>query len=206
VTTLSAYLRAVANRNSVCEQFNKGEDPEMKNLTLVLAFLLAASDATTVLAQNPKYPPLSEYMMTPEAEISLARSAAPDSVSAHATVKILAASGYKIAAQGDNGFVCLVMRAWSAPTYTPAQFRDLVYDAGVRAPICFNPPAAKEVLPYYELRSKLGMEGKTPDQIRESVEAPIPGANFRGGMKSRSRICGQRIRTWVLVLVIGIRT
>ena len=76
----------------------------MKNLTLVLAFLLAASDAATVLAQNPKYPPLSEYMMTPQAEISLARSAAPDSVSAHATVKILAASGYKVAAQGDNGF------------------------------------------------------------------------------------------------------
>jgi hypothetical protein len=48
---------------------------------------------------------------------------------------------------------------------------DLVYDAGVRAPICFNPPAAKEELPYYELRSKLGMEGKTPDQIRESVQA-----------------------------------
>jgi hypothetical protein len=143
----------------------------MKNLTLVLAFLLGASDAATVLAQNPKYPPLSEYMMTPEAEISLARSAAPESVSARATVKILTASGYRVAAQGDNGFVCLVMRAWSAPTYTPAQFRDLVYDAGVRAPICFNPPAAKEVLPYYELRSKLGMEGKTPDQIRESVEA-----------------------------------
>jgi hypothetical protein len=29
----------------------------------------------------------------------------------------------------------MVMRAWSAPTYTPAQFRELVYDAKVRAPI-----------------------------------------------------------------------
>jgi hypothetical protein len=27
------------------------------------------------------------------------------------------------------------------------------------------------VLPYYELRSKLGMEGKTPDQIVEGVQA-----------------------------------
>src|SRR4029077_2597707 len=142
----------------------------MRNLTVVLAFLLAALDAA-VLAQNPKYPPISEYMMTPEAEIGLARSAAPESVSAHATVKILTTSGYRVAAQGDNGFTCLVMRGWSAPTYTPAQFRDLVYDAAVRAPICFNPPAAKEVLPYYELRSKLGMEGKTPDQISESVQA-----------------------------------
>jgi hypothetical protein len=155
----------------------------MRNLTVVLAFLLAALDAA-VLAQNPKYPPISEYMMTPEAEIGLARSAAPESVSAHATVKILTNSGYKVAAQGDNGFTCLVMRGWSAPTYTPAQFRDLVYDAAVRAPICFNPPAAKEVLPYYELRSKLGMEGKTPDQISESVQA----AYARGQLPRRDEV------------------
>jgi len=155
----------------------------MKNLTVVLAFLLAALDAA-VLAQNPKYPPINEYMMTPEAEIGLARSAAPESVSAHATVKILTTSGYKVAAQGDNGFTCLVMRGWSAPTYTPAQFRDLVYDATVRAPICFNPPAAKEVLPYYELRSKLGMEGKTPDQISESVQA----AYARGQLPRRDEV------------------
>jgi hypothetical protein len=155
----------------------------MRNLTVVLAFLLAALDAA-VLAHNPKYPPISEYMMTPEAEIGLARSAAPESVSAHATVKILTNSGYKVAAQGDNGFTCLVMRGWSAPTYTPAQFRDLVYDAAVRAPICFNPPAAKEVLPYYELRSKLGMEGKTPDQISESVQA----AYARGQLPRRDEV------------------
>ena len=155
----------------------------MRNLTVVLAFLLAALDAA-VLAQNPKYPPISEYMMTPEAEIGLARSAAPESVSAHATVKILTTSGYRVAAQGDNGFTCLVMRGWSAPTYTPAQFRDLVYDAAVRAPICFNPPAAKEVLPYYELRSKLGMEGKTPDQISESVQA----AYARGQLPRRDEV------------------
>ncbi len=156
----------------------------MRNLTVVLAFLLAALDASTMQAQNPKYPPLSEYMMTAEAEVALARSAAPENVSAHATVKILTASGYKVAAQGDNGFICLVMRGWSAPTYTPAQFRDLVYDAGVRAPICFNPPAARQVLQYYELRSKLGMEGKTPDQISESVQA----AYARGQLPRRDEI------------------
>jgi len=115
----------------------------MKNLTVVLAFLLAALDASTMQAQNPKYSPLSEYMMTAEAEVALARSAAPENVSAHATVKVLTASGYKVAAQGDNGFICLVMRGWSAPTYSPAQFRELVYDAGVRAPICFNPPSSQ---------------------------------------------------------------
>jgi hypothetical protein len=65
----------------------------------------------------------------------------------------------------------MVMRGWSAPTYTPAQFRNLVYDANVRAPICFDPVASLTVMPYYEMRSKLGMEGKTPDQIAEGIQS-----------------------------------
>ena len=73
--------------------------------------------------------------------------------------------------EGENGFVCLVMRGWSAPTYTPAQFRDLVYEPTVRAPICFDPIAAETVLPYYALRTQLGMAGKTPDQIAAGVES-----------------------------------
>jgi len=127
--------------------------------------------AASVRAQSPKYSPLSEYMMTPEAEIAMARSAAPENVSAHATVKVLTAAGYKVAAQGDNGFVCIVMRGWAAPTFTPAPFRDLVYYAKLRAPICFNPVASRTVLLLQELRTKLGMEGKTPDQIAEGVQA-----------------------------------
>ncbi len=143
----------------------------MKKLTVGLVFLLATLDAAPMLAQGSKYPPLSEYMMAPEAEIALAKSAAPENVSAHATVKILTASGYKVAAQGDNGFVCMVMRGFSAPTYTPAQFREIVYDPTIRAPICFTAPAARMVMPYYELRTKLALEGKGPDQIAESVQA-----------------------------------
>jgi hypothetical protein len=136
-----------------------------------LALLLVSMQVASVRGQSANYPPLSEYMMTPEAEIALARSAAPENVSAHATVKILTASGYKVAAQGDNGFVCMVMRGFSAPTYTPAQFREIVYDPTIRAPICFTAPAARIVMPYYELRTKLAMEGKGPDQIAESVQA-----------------------------------
>src|SRR5262245_58162299 len=141
----------------------------MKKLTILLASLLAGVFASH--ATEPKYPPLSEYMMAPEAEVALARSAAPEGISGRATVKILTASGYNAAVQGDNGFVCLVMRGWSAPTYTPAKFRDFVYYAKLRAPICFNPVAARTVLAYQELRAKLAMEGKGPDQIAEGVQA-----------------------------------
>src|SRR2546430_6754087 len=38
-----------------------------------------------------------------------------------------------------RSFTCLVMRGWTAPTYTPAQFRGFTYDATIRAPICFDP-------------------------------------------------------------------
>jgi len=118
-----------------------------------------------------QYPPLREYMMPRDAEIALAKSAAPANISDHATVRVLTASGYEVVHQGNNGFVCMVMRGWAAPTYTPTQFRNLVYDATVRAPICFDPAASRTVMPYYELRSKLGMDGKTSDQIAESVQA-----------------------------------
>lgn len=122
-------------------------------------------------AAAAQYPALSEYQMTRDDEIALAKSAAPANVSNRATIKVLTPSGYQVAREGDNGFVCMVLRGWAAPTYTPAQFRNLVYDATLRAPICFDPAASRTVLPYYELRSKLGMQGKTPDQIAEAIQA-----------------------------------
>jgi hypothetical protein len=119
--------------------------------------------------QSP--PPLRDFMMPRDAEIGLARSAAPANISGRATIKALTPSGYQVVHEGDNGFVCVVMRGWTAPTYTPAQLRGLVYDPSIHAPICFNPEAARTVLPYYELRSQLGMEGKSPDQIAAGVQA-----------------------------------
>jgi hypothetical protein len=137
-----------------------------------VAVMLAFVAVTAGRAQDAAvYPPLSAYLMPRGEEIALARSAAPSNVSGPASVKILTESGYQVASAGQNGFVCLVMRGWSAPTYTPAPFRDLVYDPSVRAPICFDPRASRAVLPYYELRSRLGMEGKSPDQIAEGVQA-----------------------------------
>lgn len=133
--------------------------------------LLMSLGASALGAQSGSYPPLSQYLMARDAEIALARSAAPAGISARATIKILTSSGFQVASQGDNGAVCLVMRGFSAPSYTPAQFRDLVYDPTVRAPICFTAPAAKMALPYYELRTRLAMVGKGPDQIARGVEA-----------------------------------
>ena len=97
---------------------------------------------------------------------------------------MLTKSGYEVAQKGDNGFVCMVMRGFMAPTYTPSQFRNLVYDPALRAPMCFALQAAREVLPFYELRTKLAMQGKNPDEIAEGVQA----AYARGELPQRTGV------------------
>src|ERR1700716_682676 len=118
-----------------------------------LALLLIALPASLAAAWAQSSPPLGEYMMDQPAEVALAESAAPESISGRATIKVLTASGYKAVAQGDNGFVCMVLRGWAAPTFSPIPLRQLVYDAKLRAPICFDPVAVRTVLPYQELRA-----------------------------------------------------
>src|SRR3989475_6429787 len=141
------------------------------SMRLIACLVLANFDAAAGGPQGPKYPPLSEYMMAPDAEVALAKSAAPEKISAHATVKILTTSGYKVAAQGDNRFVRIVLRGWAATISTTARERDLAYDAKLRAPHCFDPIASRTVLPLQELQAKLGLEGKGPDQIAKEVQA-----------------------------------
>ncbi|MEO5823244.1 MAG: hypothetical protein ABIT71_22290 [Vicinamibacteraceae bacterium] len=136
-----------------------------------------ASQAPTARA----FPPIADYLLPRDVEIAMARSAAPALIADRATVKVLTKAGYEVASQGDNGAVCLVMRGFSAPTYTPAPLRDLVYDPTVHAPICFTAPAARTVLPYYELRTRLGLAGTRPDQIAVAVEA----AYARGELPAR---------------------
>src|SRR5262245_8359095 len=111
--------------------------------------LLSVCLFTTVnaSAQTGTYPPIGEYLMPRDAEVALARRAAPEAISSHASVKVLTASGYAIASTGDNGFTCLVLRGWSAPTFTPVKMRALVYDARTRAPICYDAIASRTILP-----------------------------------------------------------
>lgn len=156
----------------------------MKTLAVALLLSLASAGGPEVFAQASKYPPLDKYLMPADAEIALARSAAPASVSERATVKVLTRSGYQVAQKGDNGVVCMVLRGFAAPTYSPPEVRDLVYDPTVRAPICFVPPADRAVMPYYEFRTKLAMKGMTPDEIAQAVAA----AYTTGGIPRRDTV------------------
>src|SRR5579863_6683552 len=117
----------------------------------------------------PKMAPLDQYLMADRnAEIALARSAAPDSISRDATVAVLGSRGYETAVEGKNGFVCIVERGWMNLFDNPE-----FWSPKVRGPICFNPPAARTVLPITYLRTKLVLEGLSKEQIRERAKAAV---------------------------------
>src|SRR5579863_7561094 len=92
----------------------------MKNVaSFALASLLASSAPAYGQASqaNPyaTMAPLAKYLMpSAAAEIALARTAAPPSVSTDAQVLVLTANGYVVAAKGSNGWVCFVGRPWMA--------------------------------------------------------------------------------------------
>jgi hypothetical protein len=134
--------------------------------TLIAPLLLIAS--LTASAKDPRYPAFDEYLMNREDEIALARSAAPATVSDRATVKVMTRTGYEVASQGSNGSVCLVMRGWSGVTFA-ADSHHVAYDSKLRAPICFDPRAARTILPQEELRARLGLQAMPPKEIAAAV-------------------------------------
>jgi hypothetical protein len=58
--------------------------------------------------------PIEQYLMVRTAEIALARSAAPESISRDADALVLGRDGFETAVKGKNGFVCIVERSWTS--------------------------------------------------------------------------------------------
>jgi hypothetical protein len=75
-------------------------------LAISIGFLVP--NATAQSDPYPKMAPVDQYLMEKNAEIQLARSAAPDSISRDATILVLGRQGYETAVEGKNGFVCMV--------------------------------------------------------------------------------------------------
>jgi hypothetical protein len=141
-------------------------------LRAVLALALATLDASPASAAPPAYPamaPIEQYRSANVSdEVALARSAAPPSISSDAEILTLGVGGYDVAVTGKNGFACIVQRSW-ANDFGDAEF----WNPKVRAPICFNPAAARSVLPEYLTRTKWVLSGATPAQLIEREKAAI---------------------------------
>src|SRR5258707_1742757 len=129
------------------------------------AYQAMAQDATT---PYPKMDPIEQYLMTDQgAEIALARSAAPESISRDAEVLVLGRHGFETAVKGKNGFVCIVGRGWtSAPD---SEF----WNPKVRVPMCVNAAAARSYLLRLTKETQWGLEGRTQAQMTESITAAI---------------------------------
>jgi hypothetical protein len=109
--------------------------------------------------------PVEQYMMERSAEIALAQSAAPPSISRDAEVMVMGRHGYEVAVKGTNGFVCIVERGWTAGLDDP-----VFWNPRVRGPICFNPPGARSIVPITIKKTELVLSGRSKEQMAEDIK------------------------------------
>ena len=138
--------------------------------TCALVIMLGAAwhaRAQDAKAPYPTMAPLEQYLIPDRnAEMALARSAAPESISHDAEVLVLGQHGYETAVQGKNGFVCFVQRSWAAGPDDPE-----FWNPKLRSPICLNPPAAQSFLPLIIKKTEWILAGRSKAQISEDLQA-----------------------------------
>jgi hypothetical protein len=117
----------------------------------------------------PRMAPLEQYLIADRnAELVLAKTAAPKAISDDADVMVLERQGYKTVANGTNGFVCMVERSWTAGFGDPE-----FWNPKIRSPICFNPPAVRTYLPITIERTRLALAGKSEPQIHDAINSAL---------------------------------
>jgi hypothetical protein len=142
-------------------------------LALAAAALLALPAAVhRAVAQGaatsyPRMAPVEQYLMDRPAEIALARTAAPPSISRDAGVVVLGRHGYQTAVESRNGFVCYVGRGWSSaadPDY---------WNPRVRVPMCLNAPAADSYFRMVEKITDLALAGRSLAQVNAALATAV---------------------------------
>ena len=134
-------------------------------VVLGTAYQAMAQDAATTYT---KMAPVDQYLMADrDAEIALARSAAPDSIARDAEVQVLARHGFETAVKGKNGFVCIVGRGWSSAA--DADF----WNPKVRVPMCMNAAAARSYLLRVTKITDLALAGHTLAQVNEAMASAV---------------------------------
>ena len=163
---------------------------------LGVAWQAQGQDAKTLY---PSMAPLEQYLIADRnAEIALARSAAPESISHDAEVLVLGRHGYETAVKGKNGFVCIVERSWTAEIDNPD-----FWNPKLRGPLCLNPPAARSYLPLTIKKTELVLAGQSKPEMFDSINAAFdkkelttlePGAMCY--MLSRQGYLNDRVGHW----------
>jgi hypothetical protein len=166
--------------------------------TAALGLIAGAAFATAPPPYTGMAPAAQYMMVSPEAEIALARSAAPASISGDAEVLVLGAHGYQTAVKGKNGFVCLVERAWDA------DFNDPVFwNPNIRGADCLNPEAARSMLPHYRERAAWALAGVSKADMLARTKAELaaktytlPGPSAVAFMLSKQQVLAGEPSHW----------
>lgn len=116
----------------------------------------------------PSMAPIAQYQMDRDAEIALARTAAPASISRDAEILVLGPKNFEVAVRGKNGYVCAVGRAFAGPL-SNVEF----WNPKNRSPICYNPPAVRSLLPYALKQTGMALAGDSKAQITEAIRAAV---------------------------------
>jgi len=138
--------------------------------------LIASAGAADGKAPYPNMAPIEQYRIASRTEeIALARSAAPSAISNDADVMVLGDRGYETAVKGKNGFVCLVLRSWTA-SFDDPQF----WNPRIRGPNCYNPAAVSTVLPVDLQKTQWVLSGVSMAEMaargKTLNSVPAPGA------------------------------
>ncbi|SRR5579871_296808 len=129
--------------------------------------------AGTAAGRYPAMAPLEQYQMPAEAEIALARSAAPRSISDGAAVMVLTSKGYQPVVDGGNGFVCLVVRSWFGGPDS-----DEFWNPRLRAPNCFNAASAQSVVRNYVEKTRWVLAGASRVEISARTKEALASRRF----------------------------
>ncbi len=176
--------------------------PAIALSSFALVILFGASRHANAQDAKVTYPamaPLDQYLIPDKHfEVTLARSAAPASISEEAEIMVLGPNGYTTQVKGTNGFLCVVQRSWGAATFDPD-----FWNPKVRSPICFNPAAARSLVPIFLMKTKLVLAGKSKAEIVQTIASALdkkelpalePGAMCY--MMSKQQYLSDRDMSW----------
>lgn len=141
----------------------------MKTKTFVAISVLVSASAAGAQTRD-----LTPYL-TPDraAEIALARTAAPPSITRKASILVLTPKGYVEAVHGSNGFTCLVTKSFTGDPTDP-QF----WNPQTSGPLCFNPPASRAVLPNLLVKSNWAIAGATTADLDARIKKAYADKRF----------------------------
>lgn len=134
----------------------------------MLLISLSMAQGQSAATPYPKMAPVEQYMMDRGAEMTLAKSAAPDAISKDATVLVLTRKGFETAVAGTNGWTCYVDRAWAGMLDHPE-----FWNPKIRAAACLNPAASRSFIPYERLRAQLILAGKSKEEVIAATRVAI---------------------------------